>query len=291
MQYDEYPEYHLPDPVHGGRIHAVATSLTTCTLSTVSLAGTVVFDSLTFPSWDVDWILFYPFNVTAGQPIWFAWHSNLTMYDAPSPNIPIVATCSNGDTAVNDSVAVRLADVILAYVTTTTNYSTLLVHLSSNITQPRTISSVVVNGIEVVSLVSPASLTIGSYPASVLLQIPLSTPAQSGQLWTVVVSYAEQGSLASVGGGRHMKTFFPIESWPHSVDCPYPTINTSKYNFTREHGIDTLFVYESTLSGCNSSLPGNYLWDTVCRALVQSISHPCSLRWSTTSGVLLTRRP
>ena len=276
--------------MHGGRIHAVATSLATCSISTVSLAGTVVYDSLTFPSWDVDWILFYPFNVTAGQPVWLAWHSNLTMYDAPSPNIPITAVCSNGETAVNDSVAVRFADVLLTYATTSTNYSALLVHLSSNITEPRTIASVVVNGIEVVSLVPSASLTIGPYPASVLLQIPLATPAQSGQLWTVVVSYAEQGSVPSVGGGRHMKTFFPIESWPHSTDCPYPTINTTNYNFTRDHGIDTMFVYESTLSGCNSTLPGNYLWDTVCAVIASSIAHAHSLPSSMTSGVSLMQR-
>ena len=79
----------------------------------------------------------------------------------------------------------------------------------------------------------------------------------------MVVEYEEGGSVASVGGGRHMKEFFPFETWPDSANCPYPTINNSTYAFHRQHGVDTFFVGQNTLPGCNSSLPGNALWDQV----------------------------
>jgi hypothetical protein len=60
-----------------------------------------------------------------------------------------------------------------------------------------------------------------------------------------------------------MKTFFPFETWPRSSDCPYPTLNNVTYNWHREHGVDTFFVGEGTVSQCGGQQPGNYLWDEV----------------------------
>lgn len=84
-----------------------------------------------------------------------------------------------------------------------------------------------------------------------------------GQLWTVVVDYAEAGTVPSVGGARLQKPYFPIETWPRSSDCPYPTINNATYEFHRAHGVDTFFVGEGSLSECGSSAPGSLLWDSV----------------------------
>jgi hypothetical protein len=150
--------------------------LATCNITTVSINGIVVFDSFAFPSWSVEWVLFYPFAPLAGQPIWFAWHSNSSLYDTV-PSLSLVALCDDGSTAVNGSIGLNKADVVMSYVTTTQNYSTLLVHLSSNITAQRTVSQVLVNGADMTSKISNVlSKTVAPYPGSALLEIPLSTP-------------------------------------------------------------------------------------------------------------------
>jgi hypothetical protein len=52
--------------------------------------------------------------------------------------------------------------------------------------------------------------------------------------------YAESGSVPSVAGGRLAKTHFPIESWPKSHECPYPTIKDDNYKVNKR--IDTKHV-------------------------------------------------
>ena len=54
-------------------------------------------------------------------------------------------------------------------------------------------------------------------------------PSSPGNLYTVVLQYAETGAGESVAGGRVAKTHFPIESWPKSHECPFPTVNDDNY--------------------------------------------------------------
>ena len=76
------------------------------------------------------------------------------------------------------------------------------------------------------------SLSIASH-TSTLLSMPLPHRQYPGNLVTVVILFAESGAIPAVGGVRLAKTHFPIESWPKSHECPFPTINDDNYKVIR----------------------------------------------------------
>ena len=85
------------------------------------------------------------------------------------------------------------------------------------------------NGTDVTSsVVNKLSLTVPSM-SSTMLTVPVNSSLGPGHLYTVVLIYAESGSIPSVAGGRLAKTHFPIEAWPKSHECPYPTIKDDNY--------------------------------------------------------------
>lgn len=64
---------------------------------------------------------------------------------------------------------------------------------------------------------------------STLLTLPLPSPLSPGSLVTVVLQFSEQGAAEGVAGVRLAKTYFPIEAWPKSHECPFPTVNDKNY--------------------------------------------------------------
>ncbi len=78
------------------------------------------------------------------------------------------------------------------------------------------------------SVLNKQSLTVPPM-SSTMLTISLKYPLGPGNLYTVVLLYAETGSIPSVAGGRLAKTYFPIEAWPKSHECPFPTVNDDNY--------------------------------------------------------------
>ena len=97
--------------------------------------------------------------------------------------------------AVNGTIEIEKADVVLTYVTTDQNMSTLLVHLANNITETRTIASVLINGEEMLANVSETSLLILPFPASVLLQLPLGVPVRFRCIIVMLISQFHTFSL------------------------------------------------------------------------------------------------
>ena len=78
------------------------------------------------------------------------------------------------------------------------------------------------------SVSNKQSLTV-TPGSSTLLVIPLQKIQLPGNLFTVVLQYAEGGAPESAAGGRLMRTHFPIEAWPKSSECPFPTVNDDNY--------------------------------------------------------------
>ena len=107
---------------------------------------------------------------------------------------------TSNNTLASGPFNISLPDVMLTYATSSNSLSSFFIHLSSNISSQRTISSLVFNGIDVTSQVLPASMSLDAYPASVLIQLNLSSPLTHGSLWTVVVTYNEAGSIPTTGG-------------------------------------------------------------------------------------------
>ena len=65
--------------------------------------------------------------------------------------------------------------------------------------------------------------------SSTLLSIQLPKRQSPGNLVTVALEFLESGSVSVGTGVRLAKTHFPIESWPKSDECPFPTINDDNY--------------------------------------------------------------
>ena len=99
------------------------------------------------------------------------------------------------------------------------------------------------NGNDVTSsVVNNLSLVVPPM-SSTMLTVPFKSSLGPGSLYTVVLIYAEVGSIPSVAGGRLAKTHFPIESWPKSSECPYPTVNDKNYKVRYWYNNNILYHY------------------------------------------------
>lgn len=61
-------------------------------------------------------------------------------------------------------------------------------------------------------------------------------------------------------GTRIIRGIFPLECWPSSSDCPFPTINNTNYDFHRQLSINTFFV--SNEDYCHQQ-DGDYVVNTL----------------------------
>ena len=85
------------------------------------------------------------------------------------------------------------------------------------------------NGTDVTkSVYNSTSLSIAP-KSSTLLSIPLTVRQLPGNLVTVALEFSESGSVPIGTGMRLGKAYFPIEAWPKSKECPFPTINDDNY--------------------------------------------------------------
>ena len=110
------------------------------------------------------------------------------------------------------------------------------------------------NGNDVTSsVVNNLSLVVPPM-SSTMLTVPFKSSLGPGSLYTVVLIYAEAGSIPNVAGGRLAKTHFPIESWPKSSECPYPTVNDKNY---KVHYCYNIILYHYTNITYLSNKPKN----------------------------------
>ena len=73
-----------------------------------------------------------------------------------------------------------------------------------------------------------ASLSLAP-KTSTLLSIPLPQSQLPGNLITVALEFSESGSVPIGTAVRLAKAHFPIEAWPKSKECPFPTVNDDNY--------------------------------------------------------------
>lgn len=77
------------------------------------------------------------------------------------------------------------------------------------------------------------SLSIAS-KASTLIAVPLSPALKPGNLVTVVLEFQE--SDPPLGTGLRVgKTHFPIEAYPKSHECPFPTVKDDNYKVCKSN--------------------------------------------------------
>lgn len=252
--YDLYPEADLPSPVSGGRFHIIGVAQASGKVGDVYLNGKKV--QLVSGNWDIDWLKVYDNPLTKGKPFWLSFHSRNELWDSIS-NASLKLETSDGATVASGNFQVAINFCNITYITTDYNMSTVFIHIHNGYTSTRTISQVLLNNEDLtIMVVNNASLTVASLSA-VMLEIPLKTSLSRGSLMTAVVIYKESGAVPSVAGVRVAVPHFPIESWPKSDECPFPTMNDDNYNFIEKHGFDTYFFRENPSSECKNPVKGH----------------------------------
>jgi hypothetical protein len=238
-----------PEPLTGGRIQIAAIAQTSGRVNNVLIDGVewrVIYEANPTEPPPFEWVHVWPPQAQVGEPIWINFHSRDGKWDASAESSIQVAT-PNG-LAVDGMFPVQQTPVPLTYVTTTDDYSRLLIHAQNTDTVPHRVEHLWVNGEDVLAIEASGNfqlpnreLAAGSHA---LWQVPLSAPLSPGDAWTVVVEYAT--APAAVGTGRVIPEFFPIMAWNNTPERPFPSGIAENYQNIRNAGIDTIYINSST---------------------------------------------
>ncbi|NET47697.1 MAG: calcium-binding protein, partial [Merismopedia sp. SIO2A8] len=256
--YDE----NTPEPLTGGRVQIAAIATVSGQVSNVVIDGVewqVIYEPNPAVTPPFEWVHVWPQTVEAGEPIWVNFHSRDAKWDTITHASLQVAT--NNGLAVDGYFAPTSTPAPLTYVTTTDNYSTLLIHAQNTDSSAHHVEHLWVNGVDVLTMDSSATdpsdadgvgesilpNRILAAHSHALWEIPLVEPTSPGEAWTVVVEYAN--APAAVGTGRVIPEFFPVMAWNNTSERPFPSGELDNYLNIRQAGIDTIFIHEGTCNG------------------------------------------
>ena len=244
-----------PIPTGGGRLQIAAVAQAAGTVDAVIVEGTDLGAALEDPALTqaqnpAEWFHVWPRTVAVGDPIWVAFHSRSTAWDAKT-TATLKVTLKGGGAAVDGSFPVQQTKVPLTYVTTSEDRKTLLVHVKNEDTAPHALTQLLVNGRDVTASACIPSTTIKPGKAA-LWTVPLCAPLDLGAAWTVVATY--QGTPAAVGAGRVIRPFFPIDAWTNSDQCPFPGGKPADLQAFRGAGLDTFFLSTGMAKTCGTDV-------------------------------------
>jgi hypothetical protein len=258
LPYEDYPEASIPDPIHGGRVQIVARAALSGAVTEIRLNGQNV-DTLTANvehqnSEDMlwlHWVHVWPRTLTAGEAVWVMFHSHESVFDT-TESMHIELLTEEG-TALDGDFSLAQSPIKTTYITTDDAYSSYLIHLHNTSNEAQTATRLVLNGRDVTKAACIPDMTIrpGEH---VLWTVPLCVPVVRGDAYTVAVEF--ENVPAAIGAGRVIAAFFPVQTWPQSVDCPFPGGNEGNFLEHRAHGFDTFFlgrnVYDYEDGHCNN---------------------------------------
>ncbi len=272
----QYLEVGAPLPTVGGRVHVVGLAAASGVPAAILLNGTALNLGVGIPvdEWEVDWARAEPLTgFAAGAPFWLSFHSRRPAWDALAASggqVSLVIEDAAGVTLATGAFGVRVPEVPITYVTTAAGRSSLHIFVQAAGGRAAILAALRVNGADVTASV-PAALRSVPAGETVLWVLPASAvggPAAlaPGAVWTVEASWQGQQTPPSAAGGLLFAEFYPVESWPHGSDCPFPTVNDTAYSLHRAHGVDTFFTEFTLDSACNSSLTAADLVNTLAPA-------------------------
>lgn len=247
---DVYDE-DTPEPLTGGRIQIAAIAQASGKVNNVLIEGIdrqVMFQKNPDKPSPFEWVHVWPQKAKAGEPIWVNFHSRQAKWDTIA-QASIQVETRNG-LAVDGFFPVVQTPAPLSYVTTTDDYSRLLIHVQNTDTTTHRVQHLWVNGENVLAEDSANTLRLNrKLPSNshVLWEIPLSTPTSPGEAWTVVVDY--KNAPSAVGTGRVIPETFPVMAWNNTSERPFPSGDLDNYLKIRAAGIDTIFVNNGTCRG------------------------------------------
>lgn len=242
------PNKRVPAPVDGGRFHITAIAQATGKVTALKIDGVLVDDLIAQKK--MVWAHPYPFTVTAGEPVWIAFHSQETKWDGAGAT-GAVRLETDGGVALDGTFPVSLPAIPFTYITTTDNYTKLLIHLQNRTAEMQTLTRLVVNGRDVTDAACiPNKSLLPGEPA--LWTLDLCSATAPGELWTVTAEW--QNAVPSTAGGRVIREFYPIETWQSTSDCPWPGSDQENYDRHRAASIDTFYMHGGNAGTCNINL-------------------------------------
>ena len=245
-----YPEFTTP-PTDGGRVQVVGIATASGRVQSVQVDDRDLEEVVSAANPPIEWYHVWPQEVVAGQPIWLSLHSRSRDWDAGTTHKMAVIT--DGGEALAGRVTLATPNFPITYVTTAAEGTKLIVHAQNRSDREMRLRAVTVNGVRY-DATSVCGLT-EAVPAggTVRAEFALCEPLKPGSAWTV--SLDDGSDAPSVGAGRVIPEFFPIEAWPVSSDCPVPTAAGDGENL-RAHlaaGFDTFYLYWN--SRCETPTP------------------------------------
>lgn len=245
--YEHYSEGDLtnpnPAPLDGGRFHITGISAVTGKVTALKINGVNVDDIIAQKK--MVWAAPYPFDVKAGEQIWVSFHSQEKSWDTDKTATVTVET-DNGN-ALNGTFPVNRIEIPFTFVTTSENYSELIMHVHNRTGISQKLEKLFYNGYDITDA---ACIPEKIIPAgqSAMWTFDLCEPAEPGDLWTVTAEFDK--AVPSTAGGRIIREFYPVETWQSTSDCPFPNSNNNNYLRNREAGIDTFYLHGGTGNTC-----------------------------------------
>lgn len=275
----QYVEAGVPEPLDGGRLHIVGLAAASGRPGAVTLNGSFVNVTVGQPDpagWDVDWLRVEPATgLVAGRPFFIALHSRKAAWDAAAAGAEAVAVAvadAGGAPLASGSFVVAAAPVTVTWVTTARARSDVHVFLRNAGAAAATAARAVLSGVDVTALLPAAARTVAGGGGTALWVLPATSlggadAVAEGAVWTLQVDWSPAESAAAApstfAGGLLFREFFPLETWPHGSDCPFPGINDTAYALHRAHGVDTFFAEYTFDAACKTTLTSADLVNTI----------------------------
>ena len=241
-----------PEPLTGGRIQIATIAQASGQVQTVHIDGIdshTIYQPNPTDTPPFEWVHVWPQEAKAGEPIWINFHSRDAKWDQISSASLQVKT--DQGLAVSGEFEPIQSPAQLTYVTTTDDYSTLLIHLQNTDTVAHQVRKLWVNGVEVGFIENTPGKDADLLPtrklrpeSRTLWEVPLPQPTTPGEAWTVVVEY--EAAPPTVGTGRIIPEFFPVMAWNNTSERPFPSGKRKNYRTIKRAGIDTIFVNNGT---------------------------------------------
>ncbi|NQW62953.1 MAG: hypothetical protein HQ461_08995 [Deltaproteobacteria bacterium] len=235
-----YPEF-TERPRDGGRVQIAGIAAVSGRVRSVQVDERDLEAEVSAQNPTMEWYHVWPEEVVAGQPIWLSLHSRSPAWDDQTVHKVTIVT-DQGE-ALSERVVMTTTTTPITYVTTADEGTRLLFHAQNRDDRDARLRAVTVNGIryeasEICGLSGPIAPG-----ASVRGEIKLCEPLKPGAAWTVALD--DGTGVPSVGAGRVVPEYFPIEAWPVSDDCPVPTSEPDTEALTQHlaAGFDTFYLY------------------------------------------------
>ncbi|MGB0680572.1 MAG: hypothetical protein ACPGUV_13005, partial [Polyangiales bacterium] len=238
-RYDEPTE----PPPGGGRVQLVGVAQASGTVSRVTLGG-VDLETLTAPpDPTLEWHHVWPTELVAGEPVWLAFHSRSTGWNAAS-QAEVAITVGDGpgaQLALQGQVPVAQGPLRIQYVTTSADRQALWLHVHNASDAEQTLSGVWVNGRDVQAggVLEAPSATLTARETA-LWRVPMCEAMTPGAAWTVAARTLD--GPAAVAAGRVMPPRFPFATWNNSSECPFPSAKADNLAAMQAVGLDTFYL-------------------------------------------------